>query len=168
MEYLLNNNKRFFFISATIILILFFDQLSKFFIINYFQKNNSIIYLTSFLNFELIWNDGIAFGLLNFENSKVYNFISAIIFLVILTILFLIYKTKNFTVHFYSMITGGALGNLLDRIRYSSVPDFIDFHIGEFHWFIFNIADIFISIGVICLIMVEIFGKKELKNENKI
>ena len=162
----MNNYKRFFSISATIVLILFFDQLSKIFIINYFQTNNSIIYLTSFLNFELIWNEGIAFGLLSFENSKVYNFISIIILLVSLIILFVIYKTKNFTVYFYSMIVGGALGNLLDRVRYSSVPDFIDFHIGEFHWFIFNIADIFISIGVICLIMVEIFGQKDLKNEN--
>ena len=162
----MNNYKRFFSISATIVLILFFDQLSKIFIINYFQTNNSIIYLTSFLNFELIWNEGIAFGLLSFENSKVYNFISIIILLVVLIILFVIYKTKNFTVYFYSMIVGGALGNLIDRVRYSSVPDFIDFHIGEFHWFIFNIADIFISIGVICLIMVEIFGQKELKNEN--
>lgn len=162
----MNNYKRFFSISATIVLILFFDQLSKIFIINYFQTNNSIIYLTSFLNFELIWNEGIAFGLLSFENSKVYNFISIIILLVVLIILFVIYKTKNYTVYFYSMIVGGALGNLLDRVRYSSVPDFIDFHIGEFHWFIFNIADIFISIGVICLIMVEIFGQKELKNEN--
>ena len=162
----MNNYKRFFSISATIVLILFFDQLSKIFIINYFQTNNSIIYLTSFLNFELIWNNGIAFGLLSFENSKVYNFISIIILLVVLIILFVINKTKNFTVYFYSMIVGGALGNLLDRVRYSSVPDFIDFHIGEFHWFIFNIADIFISIGVICLIMVEIFGQKELKNEN--
>jgi signal peptidase II len=161
-----NNYKRFFSISATIVLILFFDQLSKIFIINYFQTNNSIIYLTSFLNFELIWNEGIAFGLLSFENSKVYNFISIIILLVVLIILFVIYKTKNLTVYFYSMIVGGALGNLLDRVRYSSVPDFIDFHIGEFHWFIFNIADIFISIGVICLIMVEIFGQKDLKNEN--
>lgn len=162
----MNNYKRFFSISATIVLILFFDQLSKIFIINYFQTNNSIIYLTSFLNFELIWNEGIAFGLLSFENSKVYNFISIIILLVVLIILFVIYKTKNLTVYFYSMIVGGALGNLLDRVRYSSVPDFIDFHIGEFHWFIFNIADIFISIGVICLIMVEIFGQKDLKNEN--
>ena len=162
----MNNYKRFFSISATIVLILFFDQLSKIFIINYFQTNNSIIYLTSFLNFELIWNEGIAFGLLSFENSKIYNFISIIILLVVLIILFVIYKTKNLTVYFYSMIVGGALGNLLDRVRYSSVPDFIDFHIGEFHWFIFNIADIFISIGVICLIMVEIFGQKDLKNEN--
>ena len=162
----MNNYKRFFSISAIIVLILFFDQLSKIFIINYFQTNNSIIYLTSFLNFELIWNEGIAFGLLSFENSKVYNFISIIILLVVLIILFVIYKTKNLTVYFYSMIVGGALGNLLDRVRYSSVPDFIDFHIGEFHWFIFNIADIFISIGVICLIMVEIFGQKDLKNEN--
>ena len=91
----MNNYKRFFSISATIVLILFFDQLSKIFIINYFQTNNSIIYLTSFLNFELIWNEGIAFGLLSFENSKVYNFISIIILLVVLIILFVIYKTKN-------------------------------------------------------------------------
>ena len=80
--------------------------------------------------------------------------------LVVLIILFVIYKTKNLTVYFYSMIVGGALGNLLDRVRYSSVPDFIDFHIGEFHWFIFNIADIFISLGVFMLIILEFIKKK--------
>ena len=164
----MNNYKRFFSISATIVLILFFDQLSKIFIINYFQTNNSIIYLTSFLNFELIWNEGIAFGLLSFENSKVYNFISIIILLVVLIILFVIYKTKNLTVYFYSMIVGGALGNLLDRVRYSSVPDFIDFHIGEFHWFIFNIADVFISLGIIFMIFLELIDNNETNKVKKI
>ena len=123
--------------------------------------NSSEIYLTSFLNLILVWNKGIGFGLLSFEGSVVYNFITFFIFIVIL-ILFIVgvkYDQKNG--YFYMIIIGGALGNLYDRIYYYSVPDFIDFHLGDFHWFVFNVADIFITIGIICLIIVEmIFNKK--------
>ena len=113
------------------------------------------------LNLILVWNKGIGFGLLSFEASVVYNFITFFIFIVIL-ILFIVgvkYDQKNG--YFYMIIIGGALGNLFDRIYYYSVPDFIDFHLGDFHWFVFNVADIFITIGIICLIIVEmIFNKK--------
>ena len=137
------------------------DRLSKIYILKYFELNSSEIYLTSFLNLILVWNKGIGFGLLSFEASVVYNFITFFIFIVIL-ILFVVgvkYDQKNG--YFYMIIIGGALGNLFDRIYYYSVPDFIDFHLGDFHWFVFNVADIFITIGIICLIIVEmIFNKK--------
>ena len=142
------------------------DRLSKIYILKYFELNSSEIYLTSFLNLILVWNKGIGFGLLSFEGNVVYNFITFFIFIVIL-ILFVVgvkYDQKNG--YFYMIIIGGALGNLYDRIYFSAVPDFIDFHLGDFHWFVFNVADIFITIGIFCLIIAEIFFNK--KNNNKI
>ena len=142
------------------------DRLSKIYILKYFELNSSEIYLTSFLNLILVWNKGIGFGLLSFEGNVVYNFITFFIFIVIL-ILFVVgvkYDQKNG--YFYMIIIGGALGNLFDRIYFSAVPDFIDFHLGDFHWFVFNVADIFITIGIFCLIIAEIFFNK--KNNNKI
>lgn len=144
--------------------IFFLDQISKNLVIKYFEFNNQEIELTNFLNIDLIWNNGIAFGLLGFEEAISYNVLTILIFLVLVVILFLLFKSNNVDSYFYSMIFGGALGNLFDRVRFSSVPDFIDFHYKDFHWFIFNIADIFITLGVICLIYDEIFLNKK-KNE---
>ena len=157
------NNKTFLNISI-IISIFFFDQISKSYVINFLSLSNTEIYLTSFLNLQLIWNDGVAFGLLSFDNNFYYNLITLVIIFVIIILLFLI-KNHNQYSYFYSMIVGGAMGNLVDRIRYSSVPDFIDFHISNFHWFVFNIADIFVSLGVVCLIIAEIFFNKNKSNE---
>ena len=137
------------------------DRLSKIYILKYFELNSSEIYLTSFLNLILVWNKGIGFGLLSFEGSVVYNFITFFIFIVILILFIVSVKYDQKNGYFYMIIIGGALGNLFDRIYYYSVPDFIDFHLGDFHWFVFNVADIFITIGIICLIIVEmIFNKK--------
>ena len=158
--------KRFFSIKFVIIFSIFLiDQVSKYYIINIFEFQNEVIYLSSFLNLQLIWNEGIAFGLLSFENDLYYNSITFVITIVILILLFLI-KNDDLYSYFYSIIVGGALGNLIDRIRYSSVPDFIDFHISSFHWFVFNIADIFVSLGVICLIVAEIFFNKNVNEKN--
>ena len=158
--------KRFFSIKFVIIFSIFLiDQVSKYYIINIFEFQNEVIYLSSFLNLQLIWNEGIAFGLLSFENDLYYNSITFVIIIVILILLFLIKNDDQYS-YFYSMIVGGALGNLIDRIRYSSVPDFIDFHISNFHWFVFNIADIFVSLGVICLIVAEIFFNKSSNEKN--
>ena len=157
--------KRFFSIKFVIIFSIFLiDQVSKYYIINIFEFQDEVIYLSSFLNLQLIWNEGIAFGLLSFENDLYYNSITFVIIIVILILLFLIKNDDQYS-YFYSIIVGGALGNLIDRIRYSSVPDFIDFHVSNFHWFVFNIADIFVSLGVICLIIAEIFYNKENVNE---
>ena len=157
--------KKIFLIKFLLIFSIFLiDQISKYYIINYFELQNDVVYLNSFLNFQLIWNEGIAFGLLSFDNNFYYNLITLVIIFVIIILLFLI-KNHNQYSYFYSMIVGGAMGNLVDRIRYSSVPDFIDFHISNCHWFVFNIADIFVSLGVFCLIVAEIFFNKNKYNE---
>ena len=160
----MTNKKRFVVFFLIVLIICLFDQITKKLIIEYFDTNNSIIFLTSFLNFDLIWNDGIAFGLLGFDNPSSYNLVTFIIGFVILVVFYFIIISKNYMSYFYSMVAGGALGNFIDRIRFSAVPDFIDFHIGDYHWFVFNIADIFISLGVFCLIIAEIFYKK-INNE---
>ena len=156
----MTNKKKFVIFFSIVLSICLFDQITKKIIIDYFETNNSIIFLTSFLNFDLIWNDGIAFGLLGFDNPSSYNLVTFIIGFVILVVFYFIIISKNYMSYFYSMVAGGALGNFIDRIRFSAVPDFIDFHIGDYHWFVFNIADIFISLGVFCLIIAEIFYKK--------
>ena len=145
-----------------IFLIFILDRISKAYVINLFNETQfDEIYLLNFLNIYFIWNEGIAFGLLNFDNDLIYNSITLLIILISLTILYLAFKNRNYSGYFFAMILGGSLGNLFDRIKFSAVPDFIDIHIGNYHWFIFNVADIFISLGIICLIFVELFYNKK-------
>ena len=142
--------------------IFFIDRVSKIFVISKSEKlNQNEIFSTEFINFHLIWNEGIAFGLFSFSNPSTYQIMTLFIVLVILILIFYMLKSNivNEKIGFI-LIIGGAIGNLFDRIFYSAVPDFIDIHINNFHWFIFNIADIFITIGVICLIYDEIFIEK--------
>ena len=145
-----------------IVLIIFFlDRVSKIYILKIVELENVVdIYLTPYLNFYLIWNKGIAFGLLPFDENFMYNVISLIIVIITAVILVMIVKNNGFKKYALISIFGGAISNLYDRIYYSAVPDFIDFHINNFHWFIFNVADIFITLGVICLIYAEIFINK--------
>ena len=151
------------FLKFLIISIIFtLDRVSKTYIINLFNETQfDEIYLLEFINIHFIWNEGIAFGLLNFGNDIFYNIISALITIISLIILYIAFKNKDLTGYFFAMVFGGSLGNLFDRIKFSAVPDFIDLHIGNYHWFIFNVADIFISLGVICLIFVELFYNKK-------
>ena len=160
--------KKIIFCSLIIIVIFLLDRFTKLYVLSLIEINNHIdIFVTSFLNIYLVWNKGIAFGLLNFGQSEIHNLITGIIAMVSLAILVMIIKTKDIRVYFLSFIFAGAIGNLFDRLYYSAVPDFIDLHVNNFHWFIFNVADIFISFGVICLILVEIIFDKYLINENK-
>jgi signal peptidase II len=150
--------KKFIYYFFIIILIFSLDRLTKVYVLNYVDLNSKVdIYLTSYLNLYLIWNKGVAFGLFSFNKTILYNTVTALIILVNLLILFMIIKSNDYRKYFLIVILGGSLGNVFDRVYYSAVPDFIDFHIGNFHWFIFNVSDIFISLGVICLIFVEIF-----------
>ena len=147
---------------SIIFLIFILDRISKTYVINLFNETQfESIYLLNFLNIYFIWNEGIAFGLLNFNNDLIYNSITLLIILISLTILYLAFKNRNYSGYYFAMILGGSLGNLYDRIKFSAVPDFIDIHIGNYHWFIFNVADIFISLGIICLIFVELFYNKK-------
>ena len=149
-----------FFLILSIFLI---DRASKILIINNQKINrNTENTILPFLNFNLIWNEGIAFGLFSFSNNTYYNILTFIIIAITFIILWFIIKTKSFERLGFMMIFGGSLGNIFDRLYYSAVPDFIDIHFNNFHWFIFNVADIFITIGVILLIILEFFKKEKL------
>ena len=151
-----------------IILIFLIDRISKILIVGYIKESeNTDIALTTFLNLNLIWNEGIAFGLLSYESALSYNLVTIIISIVIIILLVMLNKAEKLSRFAILLVIGGALGNFFDRVYYSAVPDFIDFHLKSFHWFIFNVADIFISIGIICLIYVEIL-KKDKINDKKI
>ena len=160
--------KNIIFLKSLIILIIFtLDRVSKTYIINLFNETQfNEIYLIKFININFIWNEGIAFGLLNFGNQLFYDLISSLIAIISLVILFLTFKNKNYSGYFFAMVFGGSIGNLYDRIKFSAVPDFIDLHYNNFHWFIFNIADIFITLGILCLIYDEVFLEKKRDGKN--
>ena len=155
------------YLSISIVITIFcLDRISKLYII-YLDKVNlqSEIYISKFLNIYLIWNEGIAFGIFSFSENYMYNLLTFLILLVILVLTFYSSRESGFKKYSLLIVLGGALGNFFDRLIYKAVPDFIDFHIGDFHWFIFNVADIFISIGVFFMILLEIIGKKK-SNQN--
>ena len=159
-------NKLFFkktFIYFGIILFIFLvDRISKLYILSILEDSGFVdININQFINFILVWNSGVGFGLFSFEQSTIYNLITSIIILINLIIIYLIIKTKDFSKYFYLIILGGSLGNLFDRVNYSAVPDFIDFNFKGYHWFIFNVADIFITFGIICLIFAELLNYKK-------
>ena len=147
-----------------IILTLFFiDRLSKIYLINLQSTGIDIdFYIFSFLNFYLVWNTGIGFGLAAMESNVYYHILTTIIIFVNIGLVFFLVKLKGIYGYLIALILGGSLGNLFDRIYYYAVPDFIDLHVGNYHWYIFNIADIFITIGIIGLLFVEVFRKEKI------
>ena len=149
-----------------IFIIFFFDRLTKLYLINLQASGTDIdFYIFPFLNFYLIWNTGIGFGLASMETNIYYHILTTIIVFVNLGLIYFLLKSKGIYVYLLATIIGGSLGNLFDRIYYYAVPDFIDLHLGNYHWFIFNVADIFITVGIIGLILVELL-KKEKISEN--
>ena len=157
----MEKKNKIFLLNLFIVTIIFLiDRLCKLYVINLYEDiSNQQIFLTSFLNIYLIWNEGIAFGLLTFESKEIYNFITFLIITINLILVYIIFKIDDVRRKYFLIILGGSLGNLFDRLVYKAVPDFIDFHIGNFHWFVFNPADIFITFGVICLILDEFIFK---------
>ena len=165
---ILSSSYKTFYINLIIIFSIFIlDRLTKLYII-YLDKINSgsEIFSSKFLNIYLIWNEGIAFGLFSFNEDNLYNFLTVFILIIIFVILFMISKSSGFKKYSLLLIFGGAMGNVFDRIIDKAVPDFIDFHIGNFHWFIFNLADVFISLGVIFMIIYELFLSNKKNHEN--
>ena len=152
-----------------ILIIFLLDRISKIYVI-YLDKKlfGSEIFSSKFLNIQLIWNEGIAFGLFSFNEKKLYDTLSILILIIIFIILIMAIKSEGLKKYALLMILGGAIGNFSDRILYKAVPDFIDFHVGSFHWFIFNVADIFITIGVIFMILLEFIGNNKNKDNEKI
>ena len=146
-----------------VIIIFSLDRISKLYVLNLAETDQFVnIYINQFLNFHLIWNTGVGFGLFSSNTNLYYNLITLLIILINIIILIMIFKSVNYKFFLLLIILGGSLGNLFDRIYYKAVPDFVDLHYNDFHWYIFNVADIFITVGVICLIFAELFlNKKE-------
>ena len=159
-------NTKIFIYIALVLLVLALDRISKTIILNILENDGKVdIYINSFFNLFLVWNKGIGFGLFSFDQNYIYNGISLFIFIINLIIVYLIYKEKTPKTYFLAIILGGSFGNLFDRYYYSAVPDFIDLNYKGYHWFIFNVADIFITLGIICLIFAELLNYKKT-NEN--
>ena len=149
-----------------ILAIFFFDRFTKIYLLNLQEDGTDIdFYITSFLNFYLVWNTGIGFGLASMETNIYYHVLTAVIAIINIALIFFLVKSKSYYAYLIALIIGGSLGNLFDRIYYYAVPDFIDLHLGNFHWFIFIVADIFITIGIIGLILIELL-KKEKASKN--
>ena len=147
---------------AIVLFIFFLDRITKILILDIAEETGNVdIYINSFFNLYLVWNKGIGFGLLSFDETYIYNSITILIFIINLVIVYLIYLEKGLKTYFLLAILGGSIGNLFDRLYFNAVPDFLDFNYKGFHWFIFNVADIFITKGVICLILDELFSYKK-------
>ena len=156
------NFKKILFNFIIISLIFFIDRISKNYILKIAEQESLVdIYINSYLNFYLIWNKGIAFGLFSFDQNLIYNFVTLIIVVISLVIIILIIKTNGIERYLFTLVFGGAISNLYDRIYYKAVPDFIDFHIAEYHWFVFNMADIFITLGIASIILTEVLKKNK-------
>ena len=151
---------------TVILSIFFFDRATKIYLINLQSTGTDIdFYIFSFLNFYLIWNTGIGFGLAAMDTNIYYHILTTIIVLVNIGLVYFLIKSKGIYGYLIALVIGGSLGNLFDRIYYYAVPDFIDLHVGNYHWFVFNVADIFITAGIIGLILAEVL-KKEKISEN--
>ena len=146
-----------------VLVIFFFDRATKIYLIDLQTTGTDIdFYIFPFLNFFLVWNTGIGFGLASLETNIFYHILTAVITTVNLVLIIFLIKSKGINAYLITLIIGGSLGNLFDRIYYYAVPDFIDIHLGNFHWFIFNVADIFITVGIIGLILTELFKKEKI------
>ena len=160
-------NTKIFIYIVIILLVLALDRASKIIILNILDNFGNVdIYINSFLSLYLVWNKGIGFGLFSYDQNYIYNGITFFILLINLAIVYLIYKEQSPKAYFLAVILGGSCGNLFDRYYYSAVPDFIDFNYQGYHWFIFNVADIFITLGIICLILAEFLNYKK-QNDKK-
>ena len=140
---------------SVISIIFFLDRYTKLFIINNFTENT--YYLNNYINLDLVWNTGIGFGLFSSNSDIIYNLTSLLIIMVIVCLIYFLIRSEKYEKIIYSIIVGGALGNFYDRMFFKAVPDFIDLHYKNFHWFTFNLADIFITLGIIAFLFKEIF-----------
>ena len=159
-----DKSKKIFIYIALVLFVFALDRISKSIILNILDDTGKVdIYVNSFFSLFLVWNKGIGFGLFSFDKSSIYNGISLIILIINFIIIYLIYIEKTPKTYFLAIILGGSIGNLFDRYYYTAVPDFIDLNYNGYHWFIFNVADIFITLGIICLIFAELFNYKKIK-----
>jgi len=161
-------NRKFIFHLLIILAIFTLDRVSKIYVINIAETTSTVdIFINDFLNIILVWNSGIGFGLFQFDERFAYNVITILILIINIVIIYLLLNSEKFHKILFAMILGGSFGNLYDRVYYSAVPDFIDLNYNGYHWFVFNVADIFITIGIFCLIFVELFYNKRRLNDEQ-
>ena len=147
-----------------ILSVFILDRIVKMYLINLQNEGTDIdFYILSFLNIYLVWNTGIGFGLIPLESNVFYHFLTFVILMINLVLIFFLTKSTGSNAYLLALIIGGSLGNFFDRLYYNAVPDFIDIHIGSFHWFVFNVADVFITIGIIGIIFIELFRNNKIK-----
>jgi len=162
----IQNSKKFYLNVSVVLFIFFLDRISKIYVMHISQNNFGYeLYSSKYLNIFPIWNRGISFGLLSFEEKNIYNLLSILILTIIIFLIVMTVKSNGLKRFCFLIIVGGAFGNLYDRIKFNGVIDFIDFHVGNFHWFIFNVSDIFITLGIIGMILMEIFSKNKREDE---
>ena len=146
-----------------ILAIFFLDRITKIYLINLQADGTDIdFYIYPFLNFYLVWNTGIGFGLASLEANIYYHILTSVIVIINIGLIFLLIRSKKVYTYLIALIIGGSLGNLFDRMYYYAVPDFVDLHLGNYHWFIFNVADIFITVGIIGLLTIELLKKEKI------
>lgn len=142
--------------------VFFFDQLTKWVILEHVMAPPRIIEVTSFFNLVLVWNNGVSFGLFNTDSPYNQWVLSALAILICGGLLLWMRKeTDRFVVVALACIIGGALGNVVDRLRFGAVTDFLDFHAGGYHWPAFNIADAGVVIGAMLLVFDSLFPAKK-------
>lgn len=157
----INNKKKLYLSLLIVFLVYILDRITKIYVLHLSQGNfANEIYSSKYLNIFPIWNKGISFGLLSFDKTNLYHLLSIFISIIIFVLIIMAIKSESLKRLSLLIVIGGALGNLYDRLKYNGVLDFIDFHVGNFHWFIFNVADIFITLGIIIMILIEFNGKK--------
>ena len=156
------NIKKIAFSISILLLVFLLDRISKILILNILNETGKVdIYINSFLNFYLVWNKGIGFGILSSDLDYFYNIVTVLIVFINLVIIYLLFNEKGMKYYFLLVILGGSLGNLFDRLYFRAVPDFIDLNYNGYHWFIFNVADIFITIGILFMVIIELFNKNQ-------
>lgn len=148
--------------------VLILDQVSKWWILTWLMMPARAIEITSFFNVVLTWNRGVSFGL--FNNDYPYNsyILATLSGVVAVGLLVWLLRVRVAQVRLaLSAVIGGALSNLLDRLYYGGVVDFLDFHLGGVHWPAFNIADSAIVVGAMVLMVDTLFYNSDLRNINK-
>ena len=146
------------FIFLIILFCVLLDRYTKNEVIINFSEN--VFFINNFINIDLIWNTGIGFGFLSTESSLIYNLVSALVGVVIVILCYFTIISEVADKLIYAIIIGGAIGNFYDRLIFNAVPDFIDLHYDRYHWFTFNVADIFITLGIIIFLTNEFLKNK--------
>ena len=147
-------SSRFGFGIAVAVLIVVLDQISKWWILEHVMRPPRVIEVTPFFNLVMAWNQGVSFGMFSHEAAFMPYVLSAVALVIVVVLLAWLRREERALVALaIGLIIGGAIGNVVDRLRFGAVADFLDFHAFGFHFWAFNVADMGISVGVMLLIL---------------